>query len=322
MASCAVRSRRLVSSRILIYPPETSHLTPIATKLMAADLASAVGLVVYLSGTRAFPVRRPFLLHRTDIFMAAAVPLFLGIFSPISVLLIYPLLAGAYRWGVPVALLTAVVVEMSVVAYGLLVTWPLAGPGVGMTTLVLHTISIPVIGGVAVYLAHIERQREHEAIDLATVLRSARTSGEFDQTVALVLGSFIKMFGAAQIILVISDRKTGGTFLWRAEAADEGLSANENLELRPEQQPDYLFDLQGAACCYIDRRRRRVDLFDVSGLAACIWEGCAKVRTDSCVGTHSTAWCVSSSSPMRHGPDGSSCSSHGASRGRRRRSTR
>ncbi len=134
-----------------------------------------------------------------------------------------------------------------------------------MTTLVLHTISIPVLGGLAAYLAHIERQRESEAIDLATVLRSARTSGEFDQTVALVLGSFIKMFGAAQIMLVISDRKTGGTFLWRAEAADEGLPANENLELRPEQRPDYFFDLPGAVCCYIDRRRRRVDLFDASG---------------------------------------------------------
>ncbi len=95
---CPLAALGLVA--ILIYPAETSHLTPIATKLMAAYFAAAVALVVYLSGTRAFPVYLPFLLHATDIFMAAAVPLFLGIFSPISVLLIYPLLAGAYRWGV------------------------------------------------------------------------------------------------------------------------------------------------------------------------------------------------------------------------------
>ncbi len=134
-----------------------------------------------------------------------------------------------------------------------------------MTTLLLHAISIPVVGGSAEYLAHIEKQRAREAIDLVTVLRSARTNGEFDQTVALALGSFIKMFGAAQVVLVVSDPKTDATFLWRSEAAGDGLPTNEQLELRPEQRPDYFFDLGAAVCCYINWQRRQVRMLDGSG---------------------------------------------------------
>ena len=261
---CPLAALGLVA--ILIYPSD-SHLLPMATRLLVVYLASAAGVVIYLSGVRALPVPLPYLLHAADIFMAVAVPLFLGIFNPISILLIYPLLAGAYRWGVGGALVTTMLTELSVVAYALLVTDTglLGRPGSEMTTLLLHAISIPVVGGLAGYLVHVEKQREREAIDLVTVLRSARTSGEFDQTVALALGAFLKMFGASQIVLVVSDRKSGATFLWRSEAGDGALPTNEHLELRPEQRPDYFFDLRDAACCYIDRHRREARMLDASG---------------------------------------------------------
>ena len=261
---CPLAALGLVS--ILIYPSD-SHLLPMATRLLVVYLASAAGVVIYLSGVRALPVPLPYLLHAADIFMAVAVPLFLGIFSPISVSLIYPLLAGAYRWGVVGALVTTMVTELSVVAYALLVTDTglLGRPGSEMTTLLLHAISIPVVGGLAGYLVHVEKQREREAIDLVTVLRSARMSGEFDQTVALALGALIKMFGASQVVLVVSDPKSDATFLWRSEATGDGLPTHEQLELRPEQRPDYFFDLGAAVCCYIDRKRRHIRMLVASG---------------------------------------------------------
>ena len=75
-----------------------------------------------------------------------------------------------------------------------------------MNTFIMRVVSVPIVGVMIGHLAESEKQRRRETVDIGTVLRSARFSGEFDQTLALVLGSVLNMFGAATVLLALTER--------------------------------------------------------------------------------------------------------------------
>jgi signal transduction histidine kinase len=189
------------------------------------------------------------------------------------VFLIYPLLAAAFRWSLYEVMLTALVVDALIVSQALVITDQglAVGAAVEMNIFIMRVVSVPFLGVMIGHLAESEKQRRREAVDIGTVLRSARFSGEVDQTLALVLGSLVNMFGAATVLLALTDRRTGRVFLWRTDAGDETPLTSSETELPADRQQDYFFDLPGVVCDVVRRRfpfmarSQRVAAFDELG---------------------------------------------------------
>ena len=213
-------------------------------------------------------------MHAADVCLAAAVTLFSeGPNSPMFVFLLYPLLAGAFRWSLYEVMLTALIVDSLVVTQALVMTEQGVAirAGIEMNTFIMRVVSVPIVGVMIGHLAESEKQRRRETVDIGTVLRSARFSGEFDQTLALVLGSVLNMFGAATVLLALTDKRTGRVFLWRTDPADDAPLLSGQTELAADRQDDYFFDLPGVVCDVVRRRfpfgrgAQRVTAFDESG---------------------------------------------------------
>ena len=239
-------------------PLESALHVEIVRTLLYGYGALAAGLTVILFSVSSISPRLPLALHAVDIFVAAALTLFSqSANSPLLVFVLYPVCAAAFRWGLYEVLLTVLFLDGLLLTQGAVMAsglTPRLGLEVQPGTVVARAVSIPIIGGMIGYLAESEKQHRLAQVDLDTVLRTARVSGELDQTLALVLGSLGKTFGAPALLLALTDKRTGRVFIWRTDAIGGAAPVTGQVELSPSARRNYFFELPGAVTHVVRRR--------------------------------------------------------------------
>jgi signal transduction histidine kinase len=232
---------------LLLIFQDPSQFSELTRSLLTAYAAFAVGLLIYVHRASSVSQSLTFALHAADVSLAATVTLLVdGSASPMLVVVLLPLLAGSARWSVVGVLASALAVNVVIVLEALLLGHP-------VSVLAARAIWIVPAALMIGYLADAERWRRRESIDLGTVLRTARFSGEFDQTIALVLGSLVRTFGAAAVLLVVTDGRTGRVFRWLKDAGEEGPLSARQSEVPSGWHQDYFFPLPGIVCRIVRR---------------------------------------------------------------------
>jgi len=256
-------------------PLESPLHVEIVRTLLYGYGSLAAGLMAVLFSVSSIPPRLPVALHAVDVFVAAALTLFSqSANSPLLVFAMYPVCGAAFRWGLYEVLLTVLFLDALLLTQGAVMALklvPALGVGIEASTLAARAVSIPIIGGMIGYLAESEKQHRLAAVDLDTVLRTARVSGALDQTLALVLGSLGKTFGAPILLLALTDKRTGRVFLWRTDAIGDAAPVTGQVELSPSAQENYFFKLPGAVTdvvrrqFWVRRGKHRIRAFDEDG---------------------------------------------------------
>jgi len=238
-------------------PLGSAQHVAIVRSLLYGYASLAAGLMVILFAASTIPPRLPVALHAVDVFVAAALTLFSqSANSPLLLFVLYPVCAAAFRWGLYEVLLTVLFLDALLLTQGAVIALnlPVLGAGLEASTLAARAVSIPIIGALIGYLAESEKQHRLAAVDLDTVLRTARVSGELDQTLALVLGSLGKTFGARMLLLALTDKRTGRVFLWRTDTIGDAAPVTGQMELSSSARRNYFFELPGAVSDVVRRR--------------------------------------------------------------------
>ncbi len=261
---------------IRLDPTQPATYAPLTYVVLCVYTGIAVSALVAIRVNRRPPPGFGIWTHAIDIVVAAVVTLTTeGPDSPFFVFLGFPLLAGAFRWGLGETVITAIVAVavVGVEAVVLRSTFPLSS---GMlegdftvNRLIMRTTYL-VIGGLLVgYLADQEKERRREAAAIAHLIGRARTEAGSGGTAQALIASIARLFKANRALLVLQSA-SGRVFLVSAELPrGAGNPALASTELDAGTTPIYLFDAPGN-CSYgvvsSDRQSLAVVAVDARGV--------------------------------------------------------
>ena len=259
-----VRLRVALASAGLIAitadPGQPAVYAPLAYSILAAYAVSAAFMLILVPRTPQRARWIAWISHAIDIAAGAAVTLVTGgPNSPYFLLLTFPLLTAAYRWGMLENLISAglalgVLVGDAVLAQSRLTE--LTGiPPVDFqpARLIIRTVYLVIFGVALGYLADKERQRRRESTALVDLIREAKLDAGLAGTLHSLLAAIAKTFNAGRALLVVQEVGSERTFLldartdWRSTQG-----AVTSSELSDIERSAYLFEFPGHSWYAVD----------------------------------------------------------------------
>jgi len=249
-----------------------------AYAVLLAYLAVSVAVALALLFEARGPAVVAMLVHLADVLFAVTLASLDGQGTELfQLFLIFPLLSASYRWGLPEALATAVVMAVLLAIGPALVSSAVGdatlpafrvftrGALVGRGTLLL------VLALVLAVPLDAEQQRRREARCVSDMLLEARSEHRLSQTLQRVLTRAVKYFGGAGAALVLCDRRTGRIFVrWATSKNDPEGGPGSDGEVPRERENDLLFEMRGAAAfgtrSHFGRPRLTLVEFDAHGV--------------------------------------------------------
>ena len=199
--------------------------------------------------------------HLIDVGACACLTLVTGgANSPYFLLLTFPLLTAAYRWGLPENLVSAAIALAILAADAVLpqsrfngfagISFGELQPG----RLIIRTIYLVLFGVALGYLADKDRQRRRESAALVELIREAKLDAGLAGTLHSLLAAIAKTFSASRALLVVEEVGSGRTFLLDARTGVRKIEgAVTSSELSEAERDAYLFDFPGQSWYAVDR---------------------------------------------------------------------
>jgi signal transduction histidine kinase len=270
-----------VSSFVAIYldPTEPTRYAGLAYTSLTIYVFYSLLIVGYLRVRREPTARLSIVLHGVDIVWPTYITLFTeGPNSPFFLYFLFVLLAAAYRWGLRETLATAATAvvllfaEAGLLAGGLGISSQFVEGQLELNRLLIRATYLLVLGALVGYLAEQEKQLRAEATVVARVMGKAQVEAGLRGTLQAILGEFLEIFDAREVMLILQEGATGQTFQWEISRRPDGSSAAIRLEeIGPERQQTYFFP-SPADAWYADRTERQNGP-PASGLTALDSEG-------------------------------------------------
>jgi signal transduction histidine kinase len=229
---------------LLVAPPTPSPELLVPEGLLQAYAVSAALLLAYLMRAKTIPARLPVFVQMVDVFFAATLAVLpTDVGSSFVLLLVYPILTAAYRWGFREVMITAIAIEAVLVGRML----GLSQSAGALNGFVLRATAVGAAGLTVGYLAENERQRRFEERAISLVLERIRLGGKLADTVNLVLTLVRNALRAKQVVLVLEDTSSRRVLVWPTGSANPAASIARPEYISAEHQADYLFELPGSA---------------------------------------------------------------------------
>lgn len=260
-----VRLRVALASGVLIAitadPGQPTFYPPLAYSILIAYAALAVLAVMLVPRTPRQVRWLAWISHVVDIAAGAGVTLVTGgTDSPYFLLLTFPLITAAYRWGLLENLISAGLALAILAGDAALAQSRLSGfSGIASLDfhpgrLIIRTIYLVIFGVALGYLADKERQRRRESAALVGLIREAKLDAGLAGTLHSLLAAIAKTFNASRALLVVEEAGTGRTFLLDARTgARKSEGAVTSSELSEVERDAYLFDFPGHSWYAVDR---------------------------------------------------------------------
>jgi len=199
--------------------------------------------------------------HLIDVGACACLTLVTGgANSPYFLLLTFPLLTAAYRWGLLENLISAAVALAILAADAVLPQSQLNGfAGISFGELqpgrlIIRTIYLVLFGVALGYLADKDRQRRRESAALVELIREAKLDAGLAGTLHSLLAAIAKTFSASRALLVVEEVGSRRTFLLDARTGVRKIEgAVTSSELSEAERDAYLFDFPGQSWYAVDR---------------------------------------------------------------------
>jgi signal transduction histidine kinase len=230
----------------------------------------------------------PFLLlvHGADVVWPAVISLFTtGQSNPFFLFFVFVIAAAAYRWGLWETVLTAMAsvsllwVESSVLqsgAVGLLNSWLARGhfPTIAAGAadlepkrLFMRSTYLVVMGLLLGYLADQQKQLRAEKDQAASLLGMVRMDAGLTGNLSQIAGELLKLYGAAQALIVSRERGTQKIWVGVLEADDETHEVRW-MDSGPAGLETYLGETSWSSCYATVREKHGTRIFDVLRLSS------------------------------------------------------
>jgi signal transduction histidine kinase len=241
-------------------PAQPAIYAPLAYATLTAYALIAALMLMVPSRTAKGARRVAWLSHAIDISAGAVITLVTGgPNSPYFLLLTFPLLTAAYRWGMKENLITAAVSLVVLVSNAVIVesTLPLSAailPGEFQESrFLIRTVYLIVFGVALGYLADKERQRRRESAALVELIRGAKLDAGLAGTLHSLLAAIGKTFNAGRALLVVQEVGSNRTFLLDARTGWRNSKGTvTSSELGDLDKAAYLFDFPGHSWYAVD----------------------------------------------------------------------
>lgn len=217
----AARAFLTTAALVAIYldPAEPSRYVGLAYGLLAAFVVSSTAIWLYVRFRPQLPESFPLAVHVADIVWPVLITAFtLGPNSPFFVLLVFVLVAAAYRWGLRETMLTAIGAIVVLLAQSALLATGLLGQDlmddVELNRLILRSAYLLVLGFLLGFLAEQEKQLRAETATLAQVVSRARVESGLNSTLRSIFSDLLRIFGARSALLAVREERSGQSLVW------------------------------------------------------------------------------------------------------------
>lgn len=261
-----------VTGFIAIYldPTEPAHLREVTYLVLLGYAAYSLIVLVYIHSTSRVTPRYQQTLHGLDILWTSALTFVSqGPVSPFFLFFMFVVLAAAYRWGFRETAGTAVLtVAIFLLETGVAVAGPwneawFASMALDLNRTILRVSYLLLTGVLLGYLAEQEKISRAELAATADAARQPNVNLGLGGSVAAVARTFLSMFDAAAVAVVVKDHETGRTLLWRLERPDgaNGPPHVHRRELNLTDHATWLFETPGRAWhAVLDRKPSEVTI--------------------------------------------------------------
>ena len=230
--------------------------------LLAYILHGVVVLVllrIHLESTPPFRV----MVHGVDVLWAVLICSVPGTASGglLFVVVLFPLLAAAYRWGLLGSMVTAGASLMLLVLTASLGRfWQFTWLEFGSQRQVIQAAYLLMMAYLVGYLAEKERQLQVKASVTREIVGRAHSETSLRVTLEVVFDAFLKVFGSDHAALAIQHKPDEKTFLWEAQVQEgEEKTAIRLSELESFQRARYFFPIPGQAWHARAERKAQLD---------------------------------------------------------------
>ena len=239
----------------------------IANSILLGYFLFALGVVAVLGITPKQWTISARWLHALDVLVAVVVTILTSSTGSSSFgLLLFTLLAAAYRWGFVETLATAgVAAGLLVVDAMIVVLLPgVLHGGFDLDRLIVRSSYVLLVGGLVGYLAQHEKQLRGEATAVAAILSRVDVRAGLKPTMTAVLDSLLQLFDATRAVFVVRENVTRQHYRWEANRSGNGVAASIAFKQIPRDDfTTYMFEPDAAAWRAVRRRSSRGDRWDV-----------------------------------------------------------
>jgi signal transduction histidine kinase len=205
--------------------------------LLAGYVIFALAVLVVLRTRGGRSIRTTAVVHAIDLSAAAGVTLLTGAGSPFLLMVLFPLIAAAHRWGFRATMATgaAVVVLLATHTIGLdgLDAAGRAEPG-ALRLLAIRAALVLMAAALLGYVTQTEKRIRAEGASIAAIVGRIELRSGLSKAMALVCDAVVRLFDANRAILVIHEAATDR--LWSWEGARLAAGSTVPLRITPLDQ--------------------------------------------------------------------------------------
>ena len=271
------RERSLAIARVFLaasvfiaaaYTPSNSEGPSLRPLFLAGYLVVAAGVLLLLRTSRG---RRPLttgIVHAIDVVAATGVALLTGAGGPFLLVVLFPLIAAAHRWGFRATIATAGAIVGLLATHAVLVTtvpdaFAAAEPGQpgALKLLGVRTALVLMAGVLLGYVTQTEKRIRAEGASIAAIVSRVELRTGLSKAMALVCDAIVRLFDANRAILVIHETASDRVWLWEGGRLNPGPTVPLRVTALDRNSLDtYLFAPISTAWHAIRRRDDRLDV--------------------------------------------------------------
>ena len=234
--------------------------------LFAGYVIFAVAVVILLRTRGGGRTRMTVVVHALDLSAAAGGTVLTGAGSPFLLMVLFPLIAAAHRWGFRATMATAAGVVALLATHTALVAM---GPGAaagpaesgGLRLFAIRAALVLVAGVVLGYVTQTEKRIRAEGASIASIVSRVELRSGLSKAMALVCDAIVRLYDANRALLVIHEIGSDRVWLWEGARLIAGSSAPLRITaLDSASVPTYLFATTATAWHAIRRRDDRLDV--------------------------------------------------------------
>jgi signal transduction histidine kinase len=244
---------------ITVDPSQPALYAPVAYSLLVFYVIASLFLWASAPRTARAARRTAWVSHVIDVVAAGSLTLFTdGPNSPFFLFLTFPLLTAAYRWGLVETLLSAfssllvLGLDVVLVQSALPLSIGILSGEFRLNRLIIRATYLVIAGLAMGYLADKEKQRRHESIAVAELIREARLDAGLGGTLHSLLSAIGRMFESDRALLVVQESASPRTYLLDVATSWRHRGAMTSSELDDAGKAAYLFEAPGHSWSAVD----------------------------------------------------------------------
>ncbi len=217
--------------------------------LLGGYVIFALAILIVLRTSGGLRSRTTTLVHAIDVSAAASLTLLTGAATPFLLMVLFPLIAAAHRWGFRATMATAAAVVLLLASPAMLITvGPKAiaaavpGESGALRLLGLRTALVLVAGVLLGYLTQTEKRIRAEGASIAAIVSRIELRMGLSKAMALVFDAIVRLFDANRAILVIHEIASDRVWSWEGARLHAGSTVPLRVAaLNPGTLDTYLF---------------------------------------------------------------------------------